>query len=382
MLQVGSGSPAKSVPSYSTRGAEAPRRAPSRPRLSGMPRRARAGRSRLRRPTAARCSDDAGCSRTVRSAYFGAISSNSLVTTSGSFGQRRDHRAARRQSPRLARVIMCSTRPRTLLGLRLGGLDALIAQHRHGQVLVQRQARAHLAAELAAVDAVGHGSGLLVSRTARRPRPRPRRRALARSSPSVSGTMKPRMRRRSFISSSDFLPKLRMRSRSSSLSWSSWPTLTMLLRLSELYARIGRSSSSMGMSSMFGGSGRQAACRGDRRGRRARPMVTNGWNWRTRMSAERESASSGVDRAVGLDLDRQLVVVGHLADPHALDPVVDLADRGEDRVHRDDADGQRLGPLGGEVAHAALDGEVHLDRDVVGVDGHEHEVGIDDLDVG
>ena len=88
------------------------------------------------------------------------------------------------------------------------------------------------------------------------------------------------------------------------------------------------------------------------------------------------------DRAVGLDLDRELVVVGHLTDPHALDPVVDLADRGEDRVDRDDADRQGLGALGAQVADAALDGQVHLDRHVVGVDRHEDELRVDDLDVG
>ena len=77
------------------------------------------------------------------------------------------------------------------------------------------------------------------------------------------------------------------------MSCSSWPTLTMLFRFSELYARIGRSSSSIGMSSMFGGScGTPATARS---GAAAwTPIVTNGWNWRTRMSAERESASSGV----------------------------------------------------------------------------------------
>ena len=47
------------------------------------------------------------------------------------------------------------------------------------------------------------------------------------------------------------------------------------------------------MSSMFGGS-----C-GTPDGARSTatawtPIVTNGWNWRTRMSAERDSASSGV----------------------------------------------------------------------------------------
>ena len=88
------------------------------------------------------------------------------------------------------------------------------------------------------------------------------------------------------------------------------------------------------------------------------------------------------DRPVGLDLDRQLVEVGHLADAHALDPVVDLADRGEDRVDGDDPDRQRLGALGAQVADAALDGQVHLDGHVVRVEGHQDEVGVDDLDVG
>jgi hypothetical protein len=87
-------------------------------------------------------------------------------------------------------------------------------------------------------------------------------------------------------------------------------------------------------------------------------------------------------RAVGLDLDRELVVVGHLTDPHALDPVVDLPDRREDRVDRDHADRQLLGPLGAEIADAALDGQVHLDRHVVGVERHQDELGVDDLDVG
>ena len=90
----------------------------------------------------------------------------------------------------------------------------------------------------------------------------------------------------------------------------------------------------------------------------------------------------GGDRAVGLDLDGQLVVVGHLADARVLDLVVDLADRREDGVDGDDADGQRLGALGGQVADAALDGQVHLDGHVVRVERHQDEVGVDDLDVG
>src|ERR1035437_5267006 len=48
-----------------------------------------------------------------------------------------------------------------LLGLGLGGLDPLVAKDRHSQILVERQSRALLAAELAAVYSVGHGSALL-----------------------------------------------------------------------------------------------------------------------------------------------------------------------------------------------------------------------------
>ncbi len=136
----------------------------------------------------------------------------------------------------------------------------------------------------------------------------------------------------------------------------------------------------MGMSSMFGGScGAPApgavARDHDLADRHERPELVDEDLGRT---AER---LLGAEAPVGLDLDRQLVVIGHLADAHALDPVVDLADRGEDRVDRDDADRQRLGALRPEVADAALDRQVHLDGHVVRIEGHQDEVRIDDLDV-
>ena len=69
--------------------------------------------------------------------------------------------------------------------------------------------------------------------------------------------------------------------------------MTMLFRLRELYARIGRSSSSIGMSSMFGGScGTPAAARSP--GPTGIPMLTKFWNSRTSRSAARDRASSGL----------------------------------------------------------------------------------------
>ena len=47
----------------------------------------------------------------VRSAYLGAISSKSLATTSGSFGKLATTERRAAMSPRLARVIIFSTRP-------------------------------------------------------------------------------------------------------------------------------------------------------------------------------------------------------------------------------------------------------------------------------
>jgi hypothetical protein len=44
--------------------------------------------------------------------------------------------------------------------------------------------------------------------------------------------------------------------------------------------------------------------------------------------------------------------------------------------------GIRLGSLGGQIADALLDRQIHLDRHVVRVQRHDRQVGVDDLDVG
>ena len=138
----------------------------------------------------------------------------------------------------------------------------------------------------------------------------------------------------------------------------------------------------MGMSSMFCGmapapghapaTARRAACR---------PCV-NRLNCCDQDLGRAREGLLRRDGAVRLDLDGQLVVVGHLADAGVLDVVVDLAHGREDGVHGDDADGHLLGALGGQVAHAPLDGEVHLDGGAVRVEGQQLLVRVDDLDVG
>src|SRR3954451_24590494 len=88
-------------------------------------------------------------------------------------------------------------------------------------------------------------------------------------------------------------------------------------------------------------------------------------------------------RTVGLDIEDQLVAVGHLLDAGVLDRVADLSDRRKDRVDRDHAD--RIAGLlvlvGHAVPDAALDGHLHLERPTL-ADRGEVQVGVQDLDAG
>ena len=75
----------------------------------------------------------------------------------------------------------------------------------------------------------------------------------------------------------------------------------------------------------------------------------------------------GGDGPVGPHLQGQLVVVGGVAYTGVLHRVVDLAHRGIDGVHRDQAnDGLgRLVPVGRHIAAAALHGELDLELAVL-----------------
>src|SRR6185295_2141033 len=90
-----------------------------------------------------------------------------------------------------------------------------------------------------------------------------------------------------------------------------------------------------------------------------------------------------LDRAVGRDVEDELVVVGALTDARRLDLVRDTPHRREDGVDRDDADGG-LRPaveLGGDVAAAAADRQGHLELALV-AELRELEVLVQDLEVG
>ena len=88
------------------------------------------------------------------------------------------------------------------------------------------------------------------------------------------------------------------------------------------------------------------------------------------------------ERAVGPDLDGQLVVVGLLADAGLLDLVPHAGHRAVGGVDRDDADLLDLGAVlgGGDVSAAVLDDHLHEERHVVGHRGQD-VVLVDHLDL-
>src|ERR1039457_6842569 len=90
----------------------------------------------------------------------------------------------------------------------------------------------------------------------------------------------------------------------------------------------------------------------------------------------------GEDGAVGPDFERELVVVGDLAEACGFDQVVDLADRRVDAVDRDKAQAQ-VGIevlVGGDVPAAALEAHLHVDLSAF-ADGADVDLLVEDLNV-
>ena len=88
----------------------------------------------------------------------------------------------------------------------------------------------------------------------------------------------------------------------------------------------------------------------------------------------------GGDGPVGPHLQRQLVKVAGGAHTGGLHRVVDLVDRGVDGVHSNDADHVLLGlvPVGGHIAPAVGQGDLHVQRGAVVQRGDVH-VGVQNL---
>src|SRR5215210_1563711 len=91
----------------------------------------------------------------------------------------------------------------------------------------------------------------------------------------------------------------------------------------------------------------------------------------------------GLDRAVGLDVHRELVEVGALADAGLLDRVGHAAHRGEDGVDGDDPDRliRRLVVLRRSITAAPADRQVHLEPGLA-LQGGDLRLGVEDLDPG
>ena len=233
------------------------------------------------------------------------------------------------------------------LGLRLAGLDPLVLDHLAAEVPQQRAAVRRVPAEL--VPRLAGGASLVS--------------AAAYSSLSE----RPSASSASITSSVERLPKFGIAFSSDSERWIRSPTVWIPARFRQLYARTPISSSSIRRSSPSP----VAAARSRARPRPAPSRLVSSSTRSAsvkiarlliRISGRLAKRRSRLHRAVRLDLERQLVEVGALADPRRVDRVRGAPDRREDRVDRDHAERLILGLvlLGRRVAAAAADGQIHL----------------------
>ena len=178
------------------------------------------------------------------------------------------------------------------------------------------------------------------------------------------------------ISSSDFLPKLRIFMISSSVRSSSSETFEMPARLRQLNERTDRLSVSTGMSHSFGGAS------GSGSARLVKPTKRSSCS--CMIAADVESASSGViEPLVSISSVRRSKSTLWPTRVSSTDEV-DLANRREDRVERNQPDHVLDVALlvGHHVAAALLDADLHRELRVFRRERREAVARIEDLDVG
>src|SRR3954453_11743980 len=206
----------------------------------------------------------------------------------------------------------------------------------------------------------------------------------------------------SMTSSIDLRPKFGIAFSSDSDFWSRSPTVCTPARLRQLYERTPSSSSSIRMSSIPSERPAGSPPPPPPAPPPPPPSATAGHEAVVAAPQLLEPVGVGEDRerrdqdlgrlaqrrlrldgAVGLDVERELVVVRALADARRLDLVRHALHGREDRVDRDHADRLvgRLVVLGRRVAAAAPDGEVHLELGLL-LERRDVRLGVEDLDAG
>ena len=171
-----------------------------------------------------------------------------------------------------------------------------------------------------------------------------------------------------------------MASRSSSLFWSSSPTVFDLGALEAVAGTLGEVELLDGELEV-GRRRHRGVGLGERQALGLVAHLLDELDERLQRGAGRGEHVAGRRRTVGLDVEHEAVVVGRLLDAGRLDRERHATDRGEDGVDRDDTDGGRGATGRRQVALAPADGEVDGET-ALAVERRDVEVGVEDLDVG